>query len=153
MKRLTFPNPFPHAHLPVQDVNEILEEQSTKGQRAADWVATAVGSWGFIIGQTVLLTFWIVLNITAWIKHWDPYPFILMNLFLSAQAAFTAPVIMMSQNRQTLRDRVEAHNDFLINQKAEEEIRAILVVLEAQNIALAEIHQHLYQLQQNGNTS
>lgn len=150
MKRLTFPNPFPHAHPPVVDVNEILHEQATRGQRAADWVATAVGSWGFIIGQTILLTFWIVLNITAWIKHWDPYPFILMNLFLSAQAAFTAPVIMMSQNRQTLRDRLEAHNDFTINQKAEEEIRAILLQLDAQNVALAEIHQQLARLSANG---
>jgi uncharacterized membrane protein len=146
MKRLNFPNQFPHAHPPVQDINAILEEQATRGQRAADWVATAVGSWGFIIGQTVLLTFWIVLNITAWINHWDPYPFILMNLFLSAQAAFTAPVIMMSQNRQTLRDRLEAHNDFQINLKAEEEIRAILIQLEAQNVALAEIHQQVARL-------
>jgi uncharacterized membrane protein len=120
-----------------------MAEQATRGQRAADWVATAVGSWGFIIGQSILLTFWIVLNITAWIQHWDPYPFILMNLFLSAQAAFTAPVIMMSQNRQTLRDRLEAHNDFMINQKAEEEIRAILTVLDAQNEALAAIHLQL----------
>ena len=146
MKRLTFPNPFPHAHPPVKNVNEILEEQSTTGQRAADWVATAVGSWGFIIGQSILLTFWIVLNITAWINHWDPYPFILMNLFLSAQAAFTAPVIMMSQNRQTIRDRLEAHNDFMINQKAEEEIRAILIQLDAQNEALVEIHQQVTRL-------
>jgi len=151
MKRLTFPNPFPHAHPPVKDVNKILEEQSTTGQRAADWVATAVGSWGFIIGQTILLSFWVVLNITAWISHWDPYPFILMNLFLSAQAAFTAPVIMMSQNRQTLRDRLEAHNDFMINQKAEEEIRAILVHLDAQNEALVVIHQQLARLLEERN--
>ncbi|MCA9947140.1 MAG: DUF1003 domain-containing protein, partial [Anaerolineales bacterium] len=76
----------------------------------------------------------------------DPYPFILMNLVMSLQAAFTAPVIMMSQNRQTVRDRLEAHNDFMINQKAEEEIRAILTHLEAQNAALAEIHNELAQL-------
>ena len=151
MKRLTFPNPFPHAHPPVLDVNEILEDQATKGQRAADWVATAVGSWGFIIGQSVLLTFWIVLNITAWINHWDPYPVSLMNLFLSAQAAFTAPVIMMSQNRQTTFDRLEAHNDFMINQKAEEEIRAILIQLDAQNEALAEIHLQLARLLEDRN--
>jgi len=55
MKRLIFPNPFPHAHPPVQNVNKILEEQATKGQRAADWVATAVGSWRFIVGQSILL--------------------------------------------------------------------------------------------------
>jgi uncharacterized membrane protein len=149
MKRLTFPKPFPHAHPPVKNVNEILETQATRGQRAADWVATSVGSWRFIIGQSVLLSFWVILNATAWIRHWDPYPFILMNLFLSAQAAFTAPVIMMSQNRQTLRDRLEAHNDFMINQKAEDEIRAILVQLDAQNEALTEIHQLLARLVEN----
>jgi uncharacterized membrane protein len=149
MKRLTFPNPFPHTHPPVQDINEILAEQATTGQRAADWVATAVGSWGFIIGQSILLSFWIILNVTAWIKQWDPYPFILMNLFLSAQAAFTAPVLMMSQNRQAVRDRLEAHNDFLINQKAEEEIRAILIQLDAQNAALVEIHQQLARLMED----
>ncbi|MCA9925784.1 MAG: DUF1003 domain-containing protein [Anaerolineales bacterium] len=151
MKRLIFPNPFPHAHPPVQNVNEILEEQATAGQRAADWVATAVGSWHFIIGQSIMLVIWVFLNITAWTQHWDPYPFILMNLFMSLQAAFTAPVIMMSQNRQTLRDRLEAHNDFMINQKAEEEIRAILLQLDAQNVALAEIHQQLARLLEERN--
>ena len=151
MKKLTFPNPFPHAHPPVQDVNKILADQATAGQRAADWVATAVGSWQFIVGQAVLLSVWVIINVTAWISHWDPYPFILMNLFLSAQAAFTAPVIMMSQNRQSLRDRLEAHNDFMINQKAEEEIRAILTQLDAQNVALAEIHQQVTQLLANRN--
>ncbi len=146
MKRLTFPHPFPHAHPPVQNVNELLEEQATTGQRAADWVATAIGSWRFIIGQSLILVLWAILNVTAWIQHWDPYPFILMNLFMSLQAAFTAPVIMMSQNRQTLRDRLEAHNDFMINQKAEEEIRAILLQLDAQNEALVEIHQQVARL-------
>jgi len=145
MKRLTFPNPFPHAHPPVVDVNEILKERSTRGQRAADRVAAAVGSWTFIITQSILLVFWGVLNVTAWVQHWDPYPFILMNLFLSMQAAFTAPVIMMSQNRQAVRDRLEARNDFEINLKAEEEIRTILVHLEAQDEALLEIHRLLTQ--------
>ena len=146
MKRLTFPQPFSHAHPPVANVNTLVDAQATWGERAADWVATAVGSWRFIIGQSCLLLLWAILNVTAWINHWDPYPFILMNLVMSLQAAFTAPVIMMSQNRQTVRDRLEAHNDFMINQKAEEEIRAILTHLEAQNAALAEIHNELAQL-------
>lgn len=152
MKLLTFPKPFPHAHPPVQDVNEILEEQATVGERAADWVVTTVGSWRFIIGQSILIAIWLVLNVVAWFHHWDPYPFILMNLVLSMQAALTAPVIMMSQNRQSTRDRLEARNDFLINQKAEEEIRAILLHLDAQNDALAVIYQSLAQ-QHNGQES
>jgi uncharacterized membrane protein len=133
----------------VQDINEILEGQATTGERAADWVASAVGSWGFIIGQIALLVIWVILNVTAWVKHWDPYPFILMNLFLSMQAALTAPVIMMSQNRQSTRDRLEAQNDFLINQKAEEEIRVILEHLDAQNTAMVEIYRIVAQLQEN----
>ncbi|MDX1415404.1 MAG: DUF1003 domain-containing protein [Candidatus Promineifilaceae bacterium] len=140
MKQLKFPNPFAHTHPPVQDVNVLLEEQATRGERAADWVASAVGSWSFIIGQIIFLMAWVILNVTAWIKHWDPYPFILMNLFLSMQAALTAPVIMMSQNRQSKRDRLEARNDYMINQKAEEEIRAVLSSIEAQNVALVEIY-------------
>ncbi|MEZ4617541.1 MAG: DUF1003 domain-containing protein [Caldilineaceae bacterium] len=142
-KRLHFPQPFAHQHPPVKDVNTVFAEQLTPGQRTADVVARLMGSWKFIIIQSVILTGWIVLNIVAWINHWDPYPFILMNLVLSMQAAYAAPIIMMSQNRQAARDRVEAHNDFLINQKAEEEIRAILDHLDAQNKALAEIHQQL----------
>jgi uncharacterized membrane protein len=145
--KLHFPEPFKHRHAPVRNVNEILQQQQTYGQLAADWVARTVGSWRFIIGQSLLLTLWVILNITGWILHWDPYPFILMNLVLSLQAAYTAPIIMMSQNRQAVRDRLEAHNDYLLNQKAEEEIQAILAHLAAQDHALGEIHQELLALQ------
>ncbi len=134
--KLTFPTPFNHSHPPIANVNQLDEEQMTRGQRAADWIARSVGSWRFIITQSILLTLWAILNITAWIQHWDPYPFILMNLLLSLQAAYTAPMIMMSQNRQAARDRLEAHNDYLINLKAEAEIRAILNHLVAQDRAL-----------------
>lgn len=147
MKRPVFPEPFKHHHPPIQNVNEVFTEQLTLGQRTADRVANTMGSWPFIIIQTIILTFWLGLNIIAWIDHWDPYPFILMNLVLSTQAAYAAPIIMMSQNRQAAKDRLEAHHDFLINQKAEEEIRAMLVHLDAQNQALAEIHQMLAELQ------
>jgi uncharacterized membrane protein len=69
------------------------------GQRIADKVAATMGSWSFIIVQSVILTVWIILNVIAWISHWDPYPFILLNLALSFQAAYAAPFIMISQNR------------------------------------------------------
>jgi uncharacterized membrane protein len=147
MKQLTFPGPFPHSHRAVQNINDILTEQATPSQRAADRVAEVIGSWRFIIVQSAVLIVWVILNVTAWLQHWDPYPFILMNLFLSMQAAFTAPVIMMSQNRQAEHDRLEAHNDFSVNLKAEEEIRAILLSLEAQNEALLEIHRPLGDLE------
>ena len=141
-----FPSPFNHTHPPVRDVNEVFQERMTTGQRAADWLAGVVGSWGFIIVQSVILMLWAMLNITAWVHHWDPYPFILMNLFLSLQAAYTAPVLMMSQNRQAIKDRLEAHNDFVVNQKAEEEIRAVLDHLAAQNEAFIALKAQLDEL-------
>jgi uncharacterized membrane protein len=133
----------------VQNVNELYEQQLTIGQRTADWVAQTMGSWTFIIIQSIIFTLWVILNVLAWVHHWDPYPFILMNLVLSLQAAYAAPIIMMSQNRQAARDRLEAHYDFLINQKAEEEIRGIIEHLEAQNQAITDIHQMLQMMQQN----
>ncbi len=148
MKQPTFPPRTKHEHKPIKNVNDVLQEQLTLGQRAADTIARIVGSWRFIIAQSLLLTIWALLNITAWIQHWDPYPFILMNLLLSLQAAYTAPMIMMSQNRKAVRDRVEAHIDYEINQKAEIEVRDILENLAAQNSAIGEIHAMLDQLLQ-----
>lgn len=151
MRTLQFPKPFEHAHPPVRNVNELEVERLTFGQRAADRVAAVVGSWWFIGIQSVLLGTWAWLNVVAWTSHWDPYPFILMNLFLSLQAAYTAPMLMMSQNRQAARDRLEAHNDFEINRKAEEEVRAVLDHLSAQDAALAKIVEALLAAQtQNG---
>lgn len=150
MKTLSFPQPFSHQHAPVRNVNEILEEELSFGQRAADWTTKIMGSWRFIIVQSGMLILWVVMNVVAWTKHWDPYPFILMNLVLSLQAAYTAPIIMMSQNRQAMRDRLEAHNDYLINQKAEEEVRAILDHLAAQDEALSHMHQLLLALRAQG---
>ena len=97
----------------------------TFGQKVADQVAAGMGSWGFIIIQSFLLLVWIILNVTAYIKHWDPYPFILLNLALSFQAAYAAPFIMMAQNRQQQIDRKEADTDHKINIKAELEIELL----------------------------
>ena len=148
MTRPRFPKPFIHAHPPVQNVNQLVATQLTFGQKASDWVATNLGSWWFIIIQTILLAIWVIVNVTAWLRHWDPYPFIFMNLVLSLQAAYAAPIIMMSQNRQANRDRLEAHNDYLINERAEQEVRAILEHLAAQDAALLEIHQLLAELRE-----
>jgi uncharacterized membrane protein len=99
--------------------------QLTAGQKIADTVAATMGSWRFIIIQSIILLFWIILNITAYVKQWDPYPFILLNLALSFQAAYAAPFIMMSQNRQQDIDRKQAENDYQINIKAELEIELL----------------------------
>jgi uncharacterized membrane protein len=97
----------------------------TAGQRIADTVAATMGSWRFIIIQSAILLVWIVVNVTAWINAWDPYPFILLNLALSFQAAYAAPFIMMSQNRQQDIDRQAAENDYKVNIKAELEIELL----------------------------
>jgi len=103
----------------------VADGDLTLGQRVADSVAAGMGSWRFIIIQSVLLSIWVVLNVTAWIKAWDPYPFILLNLALSFQAAYAAPIIMMAQNRQQDIDREAAENDYKINVKAELEIELL----------------------------
>ena len=95
-----------------------VEQAPTRGARIADWVAKTVGSWRFIIIQSVILGVWIALNVIAYVQHWDPYPFILLNLVLSFQAAYAAPIIMMSQNRQSEIDRSHAEHDYRINVKA-----------------------------------
>lgn len=122
-----------HRHPPIRNVNEAQAESMTIGARAADVFASAVGSWTFIIIQSVMLVFWIALNVIAWIRHWDPYPFILLNLALSFQAAYAAPIIMMSQNRVAAKDRLMAEQDYLVNTKAEDELKAVMQHLEAQD--------------------
>jgi uncharacterized membrane protein len=104
---------------------QMAEADLTTGQRIADIVAASMGSWSFIIIQTIILVIWIILNVTAFMEQWDPYPFILLNLALSFQAAYAAPVIMMSQNRQQDIDRKAAENDYQVNIKAELEIEAL----------------------------
>ena len=101
---------------------------------APDQVAATMGSWRFILVQSTLLIFWIAANITAWIQHWDPYPFILLNLALSFQAAYAAPFIMMSQNRHSQRDREMAEHDYEVNLKAEIEILALHDKLEQMRV-------------------
>jgi uncharacterized membrane protein len=103
-------------------------EMRTLGERVADGVAAGVGSWTFIITQSVLLAAWIVANgllISDWLggEPFDPYPFILLNLVLSFQAAYTGPVVMMSQNRQTAKDRDEAEHDYRVNQETLERLK------------------------------
>jgi uncharacterized membrane protein len=107
------------------NTQEAPPDRLTVGQRIADQVAATMGSWGFIICQSLILAVWIILNITAYVKKWDPYPFILLNLALSFQAAYAAPFIMMSQNRQQDVDRQKAENDYKINVKAELEIELL----------------------------
>ncbi|MBV5314475.1 MAG: DUF1003 domain-containing protein [Prolixibacteraceae bacterium] len=101
------------------------------GGRVADSVARGMGSWKFIILQTILVVLWMGLNLTGLIMHWDVYPFILLNLLFSTQAAYAAPIIMMSQNRQNQRDRMHAEEDYKTNVDAKLEIEALAIKLKS----------------------
>ena len=132
-----------HRHPPVVNVNQAHDEQRTFGDRVSDAFAEMMGSWRFIIIQSIILVIWVILNIVGWIEHWDPYPFILLNLALSFQAAYAAPIIMMSQNRQAEKDRLMAEQDYLVNTKAEDELRAVMHHLEQQDEVMIDILRHL----------
>ena len=106
----------------IKTWHEKHTEGLTAGQRIADKTAQLMGSWTFIIAQSVFVIIWMALNIIAWFEKWDPYPFILLNLVFSVQAAYAAPIIMMAQNRQNERDRIQAQADYETDTRAEHEI-------------------------------
>ena len=105
--------------------NEVIEQEATFGQRIADRVAGFGGSWTFILSFLTVLVIYTIVNVGLGKSAWDPYPFILLNLFLSMLAAIQAPVIMMSQNRQDTKDRVRSELDFDVNKRAESEIQGL----------------------------
>ena len=104
-------------------------EERTMGERLADSVAQGMGSWTFIIIQSIVVIIWMVLNVVGFISHWDVYPFILLNLVFSTQAAYAAPIIMMSQNRSSDRDRQHADADYQTNIQAKKEIEDLMKAL------------------------
>jgi CRP/FNR family transcriptional regulator, cyclic AMP receptor protein len=105
--------------------NEVIEEQATVGERVADSVASFGGSWTFITIFLVFMVVYSAINVVLGKAAWDPYPFILLNLFLSMLAAIQAPVIMMSQNRQDKKDRLRSELDFDVNRRAHSEIQGL----------------------------
>jgi uncharacterized membrane protein len=106
------------AHRHRHPANRYRHDQRTPRQRLADSVTAVFGSWRFIIIQTGIVAIWITINIIAVVHRWDPYPFILLNLLFSTQAAYAAPLILLSQNRQADTDRVKAEHDYRVNQLA-----------------------------------
>ena len=127
----------------ARNPNEVIAEQLTIGDRIADGVARFGGSWNFIITFGVLMAIYVVINVVFPSRTWDPYPFILLNLFLSMLAAVQAPVIMMSQNRQDAKDRLRSELDFSVNRKAEGEIIQLAAKLNRIEDRVDEIHEHL----------
>lgn len=115
----------------ARNINKILDRNISLGERIADQVARIGGSWSFIIGFLVFLIAWMVINTVVLLdRSFDPYPFILLNLCLSCVAALQAPIIMMSQNRQAKKDRLEAEEDFQTNTRSEVQIQEIMAKLD-----------------------
>lgn len=146
---------YQHKHS-IRNINKEFNQHLTMGHRIADAVARIVGSWSFIIIQSTLIIVWMAVNaylafIAATdpgrLQAWDPYPFILLNLVLSFQAAYTGPVVMMSQNRLAEKDRLMAEQDYETNVKAEEEIQILMKHLIHHDEILTEILNRLETLQ------
>ena len=116
------------------------------GQRIADKVANGMGSWRFIIIQSIIVVMWMIMNFVGYIRHWDPYPFILLNLLFSTQAAYAAPIIMMAQNRQSERDRIQAQADYETNTEAKKEIEALQISLN--NIEVEKLDKIIHMLEE-----
>jgi len=102
-----------------EDANTVDEKKLSIGDKMADKISSFVGSWPFIIVSVSLIIAWVIINVSYIIKPFDPFPFILLNLFLSCVAAIQAPIIMMSQNREGDKDRIKARNDYKVNLKSE----------------------------------
>ncbi len=111
--------------LPKKNWHAEDADTRTWGEKLADQVAAGMGSWKFIIIQSIFVLVWMTANVIGVIQHWDPYPFILLNLLFSTQAAYAAPIIMMSQNRSADRDRTQAEADYETNRRAKEEIEEL----------------------------
>lgn len=118
-------NPGARGVLHRHPANRDRHDHRDLGDRAADRVTRGMGSWAFIGAQTVVIVAWIVLNIIALVRHWDPAPFILLNLIFSVQSAYASPLILLAQNRQTEHDRLRAEEDYQTNNKALAEIKAV----------------------------
>ena len=128
----------------TRNPNEVIEKDATFGERIADHVAGFGGSWAFIIMFLTALLGYSAISIAMGNKSWDPYPFILLNLFLSMLAAIQAPVIMMSQNRQDTKDRLRGELDYDVNRRSESEIQGLARKLNALDDKLSDIHDHVH---------
>jgi len=133
-----------HTFPSITNINDQMASKQTRGEHVADKISAVIGSWPFIIIQSCVLLAWICFNVylmlnPAAIKAFDPYPFILLNLALSFQAAYTGPIVLMSENRQAKRDRMVAENDYTTNVKAEKEIRLIMEHLQRQDRMMQEV--------------
>jgi uncharacterized membrane protein len=131
-----------HKHV----VNVIHHEEATFGERLADKIATGIGSWTFLIVQTFLVSLWVILNFVGFIRHWDPFPFILLNLLFSVQAAYTGPVLLLAGNRQAQKDRLTLEHAAHEADKADRQNVQILKAIEHNTEVTIQILRHVESL-------
>jgi len=124
-------------------ISRKLHDERTVGEKLADGIAAQIGSWHFLIIQTIAVAVWVSANVVGVALRWDPYPFVLLNLLFSVQAAYTGPILLLSQNRSADRDRVMAEHDSAINDKSEQLVEALLSELlrnSQATLAIAAFH-------------
>jgi uncharacterized membrane protein len=135
-------NPEDHQH----PVNVIHHDEATFGERLADKIASGIGSWTFLIVQTFAVTCWVVLNIFGFVNHWDPFPFILLNLLFSVQAAYTGPVLLLAGNRQAQKDRLTLEHAATEADKVDQQNVQILRAIERNTEVTIQILKHVESL-------
>ena len=127
----------------LHPVNQVHIDEATFGERLADRVATIIGSWPFLIVQSIAILTWVALNVVGFIKHWDPYPLILLNLCFSLQAAYTGPVLLVAGNRQAQLDRLRLEHTAEAEEAAEKVTIEILKEIERNPEATLKILEHI----------
>jgi uncharacterized membrane protein len=128
-----------HDHPPVRDLNREVDRKLTFSDRVSSDFARLVGSWVFVIAQLALMLLWVLLNALNLLRHWDPYPFMFLNFVFSIEAAIWVSVVLMALNKIADRDRIRAQNDYEVNVKAEEEVKALMNHLMHQDEILLQI--------------
>jgi uncharacterized membrane protein len=135
-----------HDHPPVRDLNREADRRTTAPQRIAEDFAQLVGSWTFVFMQLALTVAWLVLNVLERVNHWDPYPFLLLNLVMSVEAVLAASVVLMAAGRLMERDRVRAQHQYEVDVKQEEEMRMLMHHMEVQDEVLLQVLHRLDRL-------
>lgn len=129
----------------LHPVNQIHIDEATFGERLADRVASVMGSWRFLIIQSIIIAAWVVLNVVGFISHWDPYPFILLNLCFSLQAAYTGPILLVAGNRQAQLDRLRLEHTAEVEDASERVTIEILKEIERNTEATLKILERIKQ--------
>lgn len=124
-------------------VNRLIHDEATLGERVADKASTGIGSWAFLVVQSILIVIWVTLNVVGFINHWDPYPFILLNLAFTIQAAYTGPILLLAGNRQAQKDRLRLEHTAEVAETADRSTLDILAEIERNTEATLRILDHL----------